>query len=121
MLITDQKKLIEIQEEFQNEFPYLKIEFYKHRHETGEGSPEKEILDSNLTIGSVRSKKTSGDLQIDKDIKVGAFEKSFFERYGLNVQVFRKSGRIWLQTISTDEWTLEAQNLKGELSVRAMH
>jgi hypothetical protein len=118
MLITDQKKLAEIQREFQDEFPYLKIEFYKHQHETGEGSPEKEILDPDLTIGAVRHEKVTGDFKIDKGLRVGEFENNFFEQYGLNVQVFRKSGRIWLQTISTDAWTLEEQNIKGERSAR---
>jgi len=28
--------------------------------------------------------------------------------------VFRKSGRIWLQTIMTDDWTLSEQEHKGE-------
>jgi hypothetical protein len=30
------------------------------------------------------------------------------------VQVFRKSGKVWLETTVTDGWTLEEQNLQGE-------
>ena len=34
----------------------------------------------------------------------------------LNLQVFRKSSDIWLQTSATDHWTLEKQNGKGQRS-----
>ena len=47
---------------------------------------------------------------------VGEFEKIFYEKTSLGVQVFRKSAGIWLQTSSTDSWTLEKQNGKGERS-----
>ena len=32
---------------------------------------------------------------------------------GLGVQVFRKAGHNWLETIETDSLTLEEQNLLG--------
>ena len=38
------------------------------------------------------------------------------EKYSLNIQVFRKSADIWLQTSATDHWTLEKQNGKGQRS-----
>ena len=37
----------------------------------------------------------------------------FKEIYDLNVQVFRRSGNIWLQTTATDHLSLSAQNEKG--------
>jgi hypothetical protein len=37
---------------------------------------------------------------------------------GLYVQVFRKSGKVWLETTATDNWSLYKQNEEGqELSV----
>jgi hypothetical protein len=39
--------------------------------------------------------------------------------YGLSVQVFRKSGNVWLETSATDNWTLRQQNNEGaELSTQ---
>jgi hypothetical protein len=113
MVITDNKKLRQIQIEFNKKFPYLKIEFYFKRHESGEGSPVKERIDPELTIGAVRSVHLEGDMNIDGHLKVGSFEQEFFEKYGLSVQVFRKSGNLWIQTTSTDDWTLAHQNRKG--------
>ena len=116
MKITDDKKLIEVQEQFQALFPYLKIEFYAGRHAPGEGSRAEEALAPQLTIGEVRSVQKEGDLNITGDLEVRKLEQLFYEDYGLNVQVFRQSGHLWMQTSATDHWPLDKQNRKGEHS-----
>lgn len=116
MTITDDKKLLDIQREFYDKFPYLKLEFYKSKHGTGEGSSNQELINPNQTIGEVRTIHTKGDLSINGHIKVATLEKNFSEQYGLNVQVWRRSGDIWLQTTVTDSWTLTDQNEKGKAS-----
>lgn len=113
MIITDEKKLVDIQREFNQKFPYLKLEFYGKPHEAGIGSSNKVILPALSKIGEVRNVHNSGDLSINGHLKVKSLEQLFHQQYGLNVQVFRRSGEIWLQTTSTDEWTLTEQNDKG--------
>ncbi len=114
MLITDDKKLKDIQREFGVKFPNLKLEFYGEHHEKGEGSPTKQMLNPELTIKEARTKHIDGELSIDGHQKVSTLEQKFYDIYGLNVQVFRWSKGIWLQTISTDDWTLAEQNRKGQ-------
>lgn len=113
MIITDDKKLNDIQLAFHRKFPYLKIQFYSGHHDAGEGSPLKEKLDSKKPIGEIRTTHQQGDLKIDQEMKVSDFEQLFYDKYGLNVQVFRKSGNLWMQTTSTDHWTIAEQNRKG--------
>jgi hypothetical protein len=43
---------------------------------------------------------------------VWQLEKQFEEGFGLHVQVFRKSGRTWLETSVTDDLTLVEQQAK---------
>ena len=117
MIITDEKKLVDIQSEFQEKFPALKLEFYSTPHQVGSGSASQELLPASAQIGTVRRIHSAGDLSINGHLKVKTLEQMFFEQYGLNVQVFRKSGDIWLQTTTTDEWTLTEQNNRG---MRAM-
>ncbi|MCB0617161.1 MAG: hypothetical protein KDC43_02375 [Saprospiraceae bacterium] len=118
MLINDSKKLRDIQREFNEKFPYLKLEFYRLQHQIGEGTPARELLDTELTIGEVRAVHVEGDLSVHPNLKVSTLEKNFAELYGLNAQVFRRSGNLWLQTTATDEWTLFDQNRKGGRSER---
>jgi hypothetical protein len=40
-------------------------------------------------------------------------EKTFEEMLGLSVLVYRKSGKLWLETTMTDNWTLAQQNENG--------
>jgi hypothetical protein len=118
MTISDQKTILAIQQEFHSKFPGLKIEFYSSKHIEGEGSPVKEQVSSGSLLKDVRKVHVEGDFTIDPESSVGDFEQSFYKRFGLNVQVFRKSGNLWMQTTSTDSWTLAEQNRKGGSSER---
>ena len=113
MIINDDQKIETIQNEFHAKFEFLKLEFYKKSHAPGEGNTDKEKLDPQQKLGDVRSIHNTGDLEIDGAMSVNDMEQEFHDRYGLNVQVFRKSGELWLQTTATDDWTLEVQNTKG--------
>ncbi len=119
MIISDNKKLRDIKEEFHRRFTHLKIEFYSGKHLLGQGSHMREQLDAEMTIGQVRTLHNEGDFRIDPQTAVGEFEQKFHEKYGLNVQVFRKSGNLWMQTTATDSWTLAEQNRKGGASEEA--
>lgn len=114
MRISDDRTIANIQAEFNTKFPYLKLEFYNEPHQIGEGSLTKSLIDSTQTIKAVRTIHIEGNLSINGHLKVSTLEQTFKDNYGLNVQVFRKSGSLWLQTTATDEWTLADQNRKGE-------
>jgi len=121
MLITDAKQLKEIQREFRDKFPYLKLEFYNSGHEVGKGSSIEEQINVNKSLKEIRTLHTEGELAVHGNMKVSTLEQMFADMYGLNVQVFRKSGNIWLQTTKTDEWTLAEQNRKGQSSQRSFN
>jgi hypothetical protein len=120
MNIQNQKTLARVQEEFSEMFPFLKIEFYKAKHTAGEGSPVTEQLDTTQTVGDSRTVDAEGDVEITPEMKVVELEGLFQTQYGLNVQVFRRSGDIWLQTTATDSWALSEQNRKGERSTQGL-
>jgi hypothetical protein len=111
--INGEKKLHEIQEQFSAVFPYLKIEFYKEPHLKGEASSKRYILNPTLKIRDVQAVQYNGVLHVEGDMKVSELENTFSSAFGLPVQVFRKSYEVWLQTLTTDDWTLDKQNRKG--------
>ena len=114
MFISDKIKLQDIQQEFSSQFPFLKLEFYSGSHDANEGSMEADHLDAEKTIGEVRTIHNKGEIELQDSMSVADLEKDFFEKYGLNAQVFRKSKDLWLQTTKTDQWTLAEQNQRGE-------
>lgn len=118
LTINDSKKIKDIQNEFNGMFPFLKVEFFSKPHEAGGGSEKKYMSDANKTIHECRTIHHNGPLEVVPTMTVTDLEKDFQNVYGLSVQVFRKSGKVWLETTNTDYWTLAKHNEVGELSVK---
>jgi hypothetical protein len=111
MYITHETTLENIKTDFNSMFPFLKVEFFNKEHGSSEPSSVKDMItDYTLTVSQISPNDAEGDLRISSDMKVSDLEQKFAEAFGLNVQVFRQSGNIWLLTSNTDNWTLEKQN-----------
>jgi len=106
-----------VQKKFNTAFPFLKLEFFKHPHKVYAGNSRKDqVAVSKIQNDQLKSKQDT-DLVISGNLTVAAVEQLFMEYFGLSVQVFRKSGKLWLETTLTDDWTLKKQNEEGlELS-----
>ncbi|MFN8260659.1 MAG: hypothetical protein U0X41_06915 [Chitinophagales bacterium] len=111
--IHPDKKLAEIQHEFHKHFPFLKLEFYAHTHQPGEISGKSDKLNLSIPIREWTEGEDSFEWHINEQMTVAELEGIFQQKSHIGVQVFRKSGLNWLQTGTTDKWTLEAQNAKG--------
>lgn len=76
------------------------------------------MIPTDTTIGASRSVHSSGELAIDENTKVAHLEKEMLEKFGLFVQVFRRSGKVWIETTVTDDWTLGKQNSEAESFIK---
>ncbi len=113
--INDDRKIEDIQKDFSGMFPFLKLEFFVRPHKVGGGSPGSQMLRSSKTIGECRKVHKKGHLIIIPDMKVLDLEQQFQDTYGLSAQVFRRVGKVWLETTVTDTWTLAQQNEHGKM------
>jgi len=106
----------ELQHDFNQAYPFLRVDIFKEIN--GRSGPIiKQRLTRNTTL-SVAGKLKEGALELNDSMTVGQLEKMFREQFGINVQVSRKSGPVWLETTVTDTWTLRQQNEHGrELSI----
>ena len=118
MIINNEQTIKEIQAAFNAMFPGLKIEFYSEEHKSQEGSPAASQYGPNETIGNIRKTKGTSDIAIDPEMSVESLERAFHDNLGLNIQIFRRSNQLWLQTSKTDSWSLKEQNRKGLASVQ---
>lgn len=115
MQINDNRKISEIQEEFNTLFPYLRLTFFgKTKNGTSNSYGKRNIPTCTSTIGECRTIHNNGILTIKPDMTVLDLDQEFKEIYGIHIQVLRKSGKAWLETTVTDGWTLEEQNRQGE-------
>jgi hypothetical protein len=112
--ITNEKKIADVQFEFNTLFPYLKLEFFSKPHKSGGRSNLKFILNGSKIIGDCRTIIGTNEMIISQSMTVNELEQGLGTKFGIGVQVFRQSGKVWLETTITDGWTLEVQNSQGE-------
>src|SRR5688500_5186978 len=113
--ISDKRKISAIQKEFSDTFPYLRLEFFsKPNSRKIRFDKVSLIVAENKTIGECRKVHNNTSITITPGMKVSKLEQDFMDDLGLYVQVFRKSGKVWLETTMTDDWTLAEQNKEGE-------
>jgi hypothetical protein len=106
-----------INKEFQRQFPCLKLEFYRHEHQSGEASFFDDKVSSRETLKDV-SNLIPGFINIDPMDTVAEVERRFQTKLGLPVQIFRRAGDIWVETVQTDNLTLQKQNGMGAVTPR---
>lgn len=106
--IDDSKTVGDLQERFTSCFPFLKIEFCRNKHQWEDLCPMEEILPADKLIGSIRKIHAPGILEIKSWNKIGEVEKTFYKNFGLNAQIFFKSGSRWIQTGISDNLTIRA-------------
>lgn len=100
MQIKDLKK------QFHEYFPSLKIEFFRTGHDVDGGNSKANMLPNDTLLKDIIGQK-EGQVEFSGDTSVAQFEQMFSELFNLNVQVFRKSGEVYIETTRTDDWTLD--------------
>ena len=100
----------EIEKAFSTIYPYLKIEFPK------DGirwlTVEEEGIDSEHWPRQAQDLLQS-EVQLSDDMTVGELESRLQELLAVPVAIFRRSGKSWLETRMTRDWTLKEQNDHG--------
>lgn len=109
------KTISQVQQEFNQAFPFLRVEFFKEGHNENQGSKIESLINKPNQI--ISNSVSQDIIDISGEMTVFELESLFKAKFNLNVQVFRKSGNSWLETTFTDGWTLNKQNQEGfELS-----
>ena len=116
-IINDSTKVLDIQEAFTKMFPFLKLEFYRKGIHAGSGTIDikQPNISKDKTLSEVSTIAKDSQVAVSPEMTVSELENNIKDKFGLTLQVFRKSGNVWLQTSFTDSWTLEEQNHQGEL------
>ena len=101
--------LKDIKDQFNNKFPNLKIEFFEKHHDVGQASPKSAIYDDAFRLKDIRKEGSMKPISIHGNTKTSNLEKHFEEEFGVSIQVYKKRGKTWIQSTSTDDWTLAQQ------------
>jgi hypothetical protein len=114
LVINNQQTITGVQRQFNTLYPFLKIEFFRQAPIAGIGNARNKMIIYDMKISDLQNINKSGIVDLQHKMTVTQLEKYFEKEFGLYIQVFRKSGKIWLETTATDNWTLEQQNEEGK-------
>jgi hypothetical protein len=114
LIINSKQTISGVQQQFNDAFQFLKLEFFNQPPISGIGNAKNKMIIRDMKLNEIQILSKSGKIIITNNMTVSSLEKCFINDFGLYVQVFRKSGKIWLETTATDNWTLEQQNEEGK-------
>jgi hypothetical protein len=106
--VHDNLTIADLQDKFSMCFPGLKIEFCQKKHHWEEICAESQFWPSSTPIEELRKNHSQGVLELKSWYKVGEAEKMFYDQFGLNVQIFYRSGDRWIQTGKSDNLSIGA-------------
>ena len=112
--IAPTRLISEIQQEFNAEFNFLKLEFFTRKGFINSDYSAIHLAPPTRRIGDIQQVITEGNIEIDGDMVVKDLEERLKNELNVATQVFRKSGNLWLETTMTDSWTLNRQNSHGK-------
>jgi hypothetical protein len=111
--IKSKMTISELQKQFSDEFPYLKLEFFDIPYSPGKLSKAHQYP-ANRLLGVCSKIRHEGTITITPADTVGKLEQIFCNEFGLTAEVFRKSGNLWIETSLSNSWTLKLQNDEGK-------
>jgi hypothetical protein len=113
LVLSYQETVKDVKKQFNNAFPYLKLEFFTRPHAVGEGSTLLKMVPQSTLLGEITGILSEGEIAVEPSNTVKEVEQAFQQYFGLPVQVFRRQKDVWLETTSTDYMTLAEQNEMG--------
>ena len=115
MQLAKYRSVSDVWQQFNNAYPFLRLDFYKYVHQKP-GMMVKQKINHSTNLANAGILR-EGEVDISETTTVRQLEQKFITEFGLSVEVSRKSGKIWLQTTISENWTLKQQNEHGrELS-----
>lgn len=100
-------KATDLIRQFNEIYPFLRLEIYYRGEEMSDAY-------HNCKLSDIVHKKTVEGFVISPEMKVSEVENLFWENMGIQISIFRKSGKTWLESSFTNYWSLERQNTLGK-------
>ncbi|MFM7193268.1 MAG: hypothetical protein ACKOYP_00595 [Bacteroidota bacterium] len=96
-----------VQKQFSDQYPFLKIDFFKELELNGIRVIKK--LEPHYMLYRL----SASNIDIAGSRSVADTKKEFKSVTGLLTRVYRRAGEVWIETSLTDDWSLDRQNSEG--------
>jgi hypothetical protein len=110
--IRDNFQVSDLKDRFEKCFQELTIEFFFSTKNTLDAVS---LAGKNQRIGDIRRLHVEGDLAIKSWYTVSQVKQEFSDKYGLNIEIYRKENNAWVNSSRMEDLTLREL---GEISRR---
>ena len=116
MIVRGAETTKDIQDEFNLNFPFLRIEFLKEKiAKEGPVDIFKEMGDDKKNrIGDFITSGLNNEVEILPEQTIAELEEKFREVFNLNIEILSQSGNKWVKAMKTKYWSLAYQNEHAE-------
>lgn len=116
LVLQPHTTLQHIRTAFHQVFPYLQLQFFNASHQPDHGNTRHQMItDHQLHLGDITTRAMDITFHINEHTTVLNLETMFEQELHAHIQVFTRSGNLWLETVHTDGYTLVQLNQKAEL------
>lgn len=109
--VNNHTTIEEIQQSFNNRFPFLKVEFFMDSNKPLNAGNM--VKNHQMEMGKLASIAALGGFEIHGTNTIKQLEEAFINLFGVAAQVFHKRGHSWILTTTSDDATLDALNSKS--------
>lgn len=114
--INNKTRLKETEKKFSEEYPYLKIDFFKKQHAEKELSSAKDKISPKKIISELGNLRSAESIDINGQKTVDELEVESTANWVLPCRYHAVLETIWTETSQTDNRTLEMQNEQGKMA-----
>ena len=109
LYITSDKPVRDMQREFTEAFPFLKLEFFIPGSAARRNVPTELFLTVKIEQGN-HDKAENRKILLTPFLTAKELTKKCEEVFGVTVKVYRRFSNLWLETSITENFTLQQQN-----------
>jgi len=114
LLIDSELTISIIQKNFNEVYPFLKLEFLDTLHIRSKFSFKSIKLSPDNKLKILTGYDIKEQININYERTILEVERDFFEKLVIFVRIYRRTGKVWVETSLTDNWTLKQQNEEGK-------
>ena len=108
--INDHRKIVAVQEEFNQLFPHLRLAFLSKPSNEGHAASKKIMKERSKTLGDCRIIHNKGELTLSHFMTVADLQQSLSDNFGLSVVVYVRSGNDWIETTGNGKLSMDDQD-----------
>jgi len=104
--IEESLTINQINADLHQKFPYLKLVFFNKKNHNRANETKARVTELDKQLGLLFPAMRNAHINVSGNMQARTLEQKIEDLTGITVQIFRRSGKSWLETLTTDNKTL---------------